>query len=346
LLQKAWKDFSTGIYTKAEILRLMENWGVRTKAGTSLSDQSLDYLFRNRYYAGIIVDPWSGEELEGKHVRMVSREEFARVQQILSRHSRRIPHQKDRPEFPLRGHVRCPSCRQYMTGSFARGRAARYPYYHCNHCRNRTSYATKLVHDEYEAFLDGIAPSPQLIEKLAVVVVQSAEQQQMFAKAKQERRKTHLERLQRQMRELITMRSRRLISDREFLAQKGILSERQFALEGTPVPDRVNVAEVRAHLSRITKPLLRLSEAWQTLPSPFQRRFHRFVAPVGFVHGESGTAELGLLFRTFGQLANANSSGVAPAGDSWNQLAREIIEFAGLFDGHPSPKEDTEGAVP
>src|SRR3989442_7604035 len=32
LLQKAWKEFATGAYTKAEMRRLIESWGVETKS--------------------------------------------------------------------------------------------------------------------------------------------------------------------------------------------------------------------------------------------------------------------------------------------------------------------------
>src|SRR2546428_2707680 len=59
LLQKAWQEFSTGSYTKAEMLRLMTSWGVMTAKGRPVSSQTLDYFFRNSYYAGILVDPWS-----------------------------------------------------------------------------------------------------------------------------------------------------------------------------------------------------------------------------------------------------------------------------------------------
>lgn len=341
LLQKAWKDFATGIYTKAEMLRLMENWGVRTKAGEPLSDQSLDNMFRNRYYAGILVDPWTGEEHEGGHVPMVSREEFARVQQVLLRRNRRVPHQKERPEFPLRGHVRCPTCQQYMTGSFTRGRSARYPYYHCNHpgCGDRTSYPTTLVHDEYKTLLRDIAPTTEVVESFEKIVIRAADKQMDISKSKEERRKAHLTRLDRQTRELIMMRAEHLITDQEFLAQKLLLSERRFAVEGVSSRDRVRVAEVRAHLSEITEPLLALPETWQRLPSPIQQRFHRIVLPVGFVHGKSGTAERGLLFSAFGQLANANSTEVAPGWPKWNRLMQEIIEFAELFKNHHEARE-------
>ncbi len=128
VLQKAWKELATGAYTKAEIRRLMETWGVTNRRGQSLSPQAVDNLFRNYYYAGILLDPWSGEEHRGQHAPMVSQETFAKVQQIVTRRSRSIPQHKHRPEFPLRGFVRCRSCKLYMTGSFSRGRTQRYPY--------------------------------------------------------------------------------------------------------------------------------------------------------------------------------------------------------------------------
>src|SRR5712692_3436869 len=39
LLQKAWKEFATGAYTKAEIRRRMDNWGIQTENGSPLSAQ-------------------------------------------------------------------------------------------------------------------------------------------------------------------------------------------------------------------------------------------------------------------------------------------------------------------
>ncbi len=55
LLQKAWKEFATGAYTKAEIRRLTTSWGVLTQKGKPISNQSLDNFFRNAFYAGILL---------------------------------------------------------------------------------------------------------------------------------------------------------------------------------------------------------------------------------------------------------------------------------------------------
>jgi hypothetical protein len=129
LIQRAWKLFATGSYTQAEMGRLMESWGLASASGGSFAPQPLHHLFTNPYYQGVLVDPWDGQEYEGKHAPLVTKEEFARVQQILKGRNRSVPHQKDRSEFPLRSFARCDECQHTLTGAFSRGRSQRYPYY-------------------------------------------------------------------------------------------------------------------------------------------------------------------------------------------------------------------------
>lgn len=346
LLQKAWKEFATGAYTKAEIRRLMANWGVQTRMGSPLSAQSLDNFFRNKYYAGILVDPWSGDEHAGRHVPMVSREDFARVQQIISRRSRSLAHQKVREEFPLRGLIRCQNCRTYMTASFSRGRSQRYPYYHCikDGCE-RKSFAVGPLHDEFTAFLGFVAPKPELVRKLEEMIVQAAEERQATLGARKRRRKAELARTERQIQELIRMRTQGLITDQEFSAQKIILSGRRFAVESTPVADRCNPERIRAELAEITKPLTELSNTWHTLQPPFRRRFERLVLPVGFVNGETRTAELGLLFRTFGALAGNDSNVVPLVRKLSNRIIEELSALAAILRRSEPEEEAVRGAV-
>lgn len=179
--------------------------------------------------------------------------------------------------------------------------------------------------------LDAIAPKPELIPKLKDLVVQAAEEHLSLSKASQARRKTHRKQLERQLQELIAMRADRLITNNEFLTHKALLDEKRFSLESATETARVNVAAIRDNLDEISKPLTHLPETWQALPILFQRRFHRLVLPVGFVYGESRTAELGLLFMAIGNLVGRNTNGVPPSSKSWNQIMQEIIEFAGLL---------------
>ncbi len=115
LIRRGFAEFATGAHTQAEMGRLMASWGLVAAHGKVFAPQSLYQLFTNPFYAGILVDPWSGEEFPGKHAPLVTREEFARVQRMIAARSRSVPHQKFREEFPLRGFVRCDACHHGLT---------------------------------------------------------------------------------------------------------------------------------------------------------------------------------------------------------------------------------------
>jgi DNA invertase Pin-like site-specific DNA recombinase len=328
ILQRAWQALLTGAYTKAEIRRLLGTWGVM------LSAQSADNLFSNPYYAGVLLDRWSGEECPGLHMPMVTREEFARVQQILRRRARSVPHQRARPEFPLRGLVRCAACRRYLTGSSARGRSRRYPYYHCH---NRTcdaygrNYATEDLHAGFRSFLAGIAPKREVTSKLGAVLVQMAEERRAFAQTKEARRRAELERVNRQLQELIRMKTDGLITDDEFRAHRAVLADRRLAVESKSVIPAVSGEEVRRRLNEIVEPLAEIDELWGALSYPARRRFEQLLLPVGFVNGEIRTAELGLLFTTFRDFSRENSNGVPLVGKCWNRIWAEIKAFCEIL---------------
>jgi site-specific DNA recombinase len=333
LLQKAWMAFATGAYTKAEIRRLMESWGVQTENGISMTAQSLDNMFCNRYYAGILVDPWSSEEHTGAHVAMVSPEDFYRVQAAASRRNRSIPHQRDRVEFPLRGVARCRSCQRYLTGGFSKGRSRLYAYYCCGNrnCQERKSYPVQRVNDDFELLLDQIALKPELMETLGELIVSVAVKSQSGWNARKMKRDGEIKRLAAQIQELIRIKAKGLLTDEEFTGQKSSIYERQAVLAGMPLPDRVDAREIRDALDEITKPLSALRETWQAMPAALRRRFNRLVVPTGFVTGETRTAELGLLFRLLGDLRGDNSPVVPLTGENLNRLYQAIQAFADLF---------------
>jgi DNA invertase Pin-like site-specific DNA recombinase len=335
LLQKAWQELATGAYTKAEIGRLLASWGVVGDKGRPLAPETLDHIFRNPYYAGILVDPWSGDEYEGKHVAMVSRVKFGRVQQVLERRNRSVPHRKVRPEFPLRGTVRCPSCQYYLTGSFSRGRSQHYPYYRCANkaCQRRDkSYATSVVLAEYLTFLADVAPDPRKLSMLNNYVLQIAGDRERTRRAKRDKIGAELRKLDVELQELIRLRTRHVITDEELLKQKGLLSKRRQKLEATQWSDEaINVKTVEAGVKEVTGPVSRLTKTWQGLSDGDRARFHRVVLPAGFVHGRIGTADRALFLTAASTFAARNSYLVPLAGKFWNRIVREILEFADIL---------------
>ena len=332
LCERAWKEFAKGTYTKAEMLRLMANWGILTRNGKPLSAQSLDNFFSNKFYAGILTDPWSGEEYEGKHLPMVTREEFARVQEIIQRRNRSLPHQKARREFPLRGLVRCQSCHAYMTASFSRGRSANYPYYHCVSKKScvRRSHRAESVHREFFQYLSTVAPSSDILADLRHAIVEVGKERNDALRQRKVQRATAIQRVEKELQELIRMRATKLITDEEFLRQKARIADRQTALSAATM-ERFRAEELEKRLDEIIQPLSDLGATWQALPQALQVRFQRLVLPAGFVREEIRTAELGLLFQVFGEFRDGNSNGVPLVRKFWNRIIQEIRGFSDIL---------------
>ena len=137
LLKRAFEDLATGRYTKQEVIARATAAGLRSRKGLTLSPQSFGQLMRNPIYIGKIESPDYGVSTQGDFEPIVDEATFYRAQAVLD--GRVVvsgPRQRNRPDFPLRGFVRCEACGRPLTGSWSKGRNGRYAYYHCQRqCR-------------------------------------------------------------------------------------------------------------------------------------------------------------------------------------------------------------------
>jgi hypothetical protein len=276
---------------------------------------------------------------------MVTREEFARVQQVIERRNRSVSHQKESPEFPLRGLVRCNDCQHAMTGGFSRGRSRRYGYYICRGraCPSRCkSHQAGGVHSEFSTFLDEIAPRPQLIEKIGEIVIRHAAKIEAELSGQRKRRRNQLSQLEREVEELIRMRAQALITDAELLAGRKRLSNERMVLDSQNRRS-LDAERVKADLQEIMAPLASLRETWRALQPPLRRRFERLILPGGFVIGRIRTADLGLLFSTIQASASGVSSGVPLASLNSNRFFEEVQAFRDILNGAEEPERIPKG---
>jgi len=137
LVKQAFEDFATGRFTKQEVLARVTELGLRTRRGLVLSPQSFGQMLRNSIYIGMIESPEYGVSTRGDFGPLVSEQTFYRTQAILDgRVQVAGPRERNHPDFPLRGFVRCETCGRPLTGSWSKGRSDHYAYYHCQRqCR-------------------------------------------------------------------------------------------------------------------------------------------------------------------------------------------------------------------
>lgn len=328
LLKIAWERFATGAYTKRDIRRLLCSLGVVSKRGQYLSDQSVDKIFVNPYYAGILKDPWSGDEIEGKHPPMVSREDFARVQMVIKRRNRSIAHHKLRAEFALRGLVRCPECQHRLTGSFTTGRSARYAYYHCKNkdCSRRTkSIPVALADTEFTERLKYIKVRPEFIKPLTDILLKHAKQQDETHGINKTHVAQRLEGIQKQLDELLALRARDIIDDTEFLAHRNRLKTEQYEMQSIVRNTSVSILDqLKEQLKAVMPILTSPANTWKKLRMSSRHRFYQILFPFGMCVGKSRTAELGLLFSIFLEKSGDTFTDVTLEPEKWNQICEEI----------------------
>src|SRR5205814_2392505 len=82
-VKQVFDDFTTGRFTKQEVLARVTKLGLRTRRGLALSPQSFGQMMRNAIYIGRIESPEYGVATRGDFGALVSEQTFYRAQAIL-----------------------------------------------------------------------------------------------------------------------------------------------------------------------------------------------------------------------------------------------------------------------
>jgi site-specific DNA recombinase len=137
LVQQMFEDYASGRFTKQEVLARITERGLRTRRGLVLSPQSFGKMLRNQIYIGLIDCPEYSVSTRGNFEALVGEQTFYRAQAVSEgRVQVTAPRERNHPDFPLRGFVRCETCGRPLTGSWSKGRNGYYAYYHCQRqCR-------------------------------------------------------------------------------------------------------------------------------------------------------------------------------------------------------------------
>ena len=111
LVRRLWKLMLTGVYPIAEIKRKGDEIGLVNKNGKPYCIHTYHNLFKNKFYCGYFY--WKNEhgnriKHKGKHKKMISEEQFEKVQVFIGNHKN--PTRKRSYDFPFRGLLTCGEC--------------------------------------------------------------------------------------------------------------------------------------------------------------------------------------------------------------------------------------------
>lgn len=236
LVRKMWDLMLTGNYTPPKILDIANNeWGFKTRkfkrvGGNPLSRSGIYKIFTSLFYAGIVEN--AGLQYQGAHERMITLEEYDRVQMILGRKGKPRPKTH---EFAFTGSIRCGVCGCLYTAETKKklikstGEVREYTYYHCTRrttkikCNQRKSIPVDDLELTIEKEIEKYTILPEFLEwALEGLNRKNDAEIEDRTKIYEMRHKTLVE-TQKELDELTRMRYRQLIDDETFIGEKNTL---------------------------------------------------------------------------------------------------------------------------
>jgi site-specific DNA recombinase len=349
IIKAAWQRLLSGFFTKADIARYFRDAGLTTRGGKPVTAQLIDRIFINKFYAGILINPWTREEIQGKHLAMITIEDFHQVQHLLSKRSNSQSHRFLNPDFPLKSVLRCPACKRPMTGSWCKGRHRKYAYYHCyfRSCKfHGRGIQRELPESQFNAYLRKLIPKPAAIPIIEGKIMNALAKYQARTRNQTLRQRQKLQQLEKENKELITMRSKQLISDAEFLKAHGHLNREISSLSAFISSSESHFGVAKDNVREALGFLVDLPEQLEQMPLDIRRRFQQNLFPDGLEIGGIGTAQKPLLFRVIDEFGDGKYENVASGLKVWNRFSEQFSKLSTMIKGLQAAKNIAEEKVP
>ena len=238
LVRKMWNLMLTGNYTPPKILDIAnKEWGFKTRKFKRIGDNPLSRsgiykIFTNLFYAGIIKN--NGVQYDGSHDKMITLEEYDRVQILLGRKGKPRPKKHD---FAFTGSIRCGVCGCLYTAETKKkllksGEIHEHTYYHCTRkttkvkCNQRKNIPLADLELAIEKEIEKYTILPEFLQ-WALGGLNKKNDTEIEDRSKvYEMRHKNLVETQKELDELTKMRYRQLIDDETFIKEKNTLQSK------------------------------------------------------------------------------------------------------------------------
>jgi site-specific DNA recombinase len=281
LIRQAWDLMLTGAYTPRRIWEIaVKDWGVLTVrrkriGGNPISLSVIYKILNNPFYAGVLES--DGRVLPGKHVPMVTMEEFERVQELLGGTIR--PRQTRL--FAYTGMIRCGECGFAVTAEEKINRhGSHYIYYHCSK-RNLTVQCRQAylrleeVEEQISEFLSEITPPKELhdwaVARLSKGMQSDAKDQEAQLNSLEQAKAANA----RELTNLTKLRIRDLLSDDEYVQQRSDLERTQVSLA-----QRIEEMQKRVQRFEPAKEIISFNESVATYFSTANTQTKRLILTI------------------------------------------------------------------
>jgi DNA invertase Pin-like site-specific DNA recombinase len=302
LLRKGMLLYAEGFTSISELEELSRKWGLFSRTGKVLYKQRWSDLLSDKYYAGILTDPWTGEEYAGAHTSLITLDTYNRIQQVKKHYGKNKQERlKKNPKFPLKTFVRCHTCENFLTGSSSKGRNGYHDYYHCTKCGN---YIRKTVLETaFIEYLNSVTPIPEYIELFNQSVIKAWELKKLEVTTERNNYSERITVLKARLAQITEMYIDGDLDKATFRDKSGAVKEQLATLEISENESEITKLDLEARLEYAKNNISNLARLWQDIDITQKIKLQRAVLPEGIIFdktkGRFGTALLSYLFSFF-----------------------------------------------
>ena len=306
IVQRGLKHYAQGLCTQMELVRLLDAWGLSAARGIPTTIQLVDRILGKylKYYAGILSNPFTGEDKDGLHTPMISKEEYFRINLVKSgKVARAVKHDRYNPKFPLRRTVSCFSCKIYLTASTPHGNGGKYSYYHC-HNKNCAMFgkgiAKAILEREFREYLRTIIPKDSFINAFRAIVLDVWKERGKLFSDQANQYGKQIASLEAKKKVARDMREEGSYTKDEFLERKGELENEIAAVQISLNETKIDQLDIEAAYDYATSFIRDLERQWFDVSEQLRPRFQKLILPDGISYERGkgfGTARLGYIFE-------------------------------------------------
>ncbi len=160
-IKKAWDWKIQGLKNEEIVLKLQA-------LGVKMYKQQLHKIFVNPFYCGLVSHGMlNGKVIEGTHEKMISKEIFMRVNEVVSSSSKfGVPHKMEDINIPLKVFIKCADCNQPFTGYVVKKKNLYYYKCRTNGCKCNKN--AKSLHDLFTNELEKVQIKEDLTEAIKI----------------------------------------------------------------------------------------------------------------------------------------------------------------------------------
>ena len=319
LVRRAFEDLATGRYTKQEVIARATEAGLRSRKGLRISPQSLGQMMRNPLYIGRVESPDYGVSGRGDFEPLVDDATFYRAQAVLD--GRVVvsgPRQRNHPDFPLRGFVRCDVCGRPLTGSWSKGRSGHYAYYHCQRQCRAVNVGKATLEGAFADELALLQPSPGYMRLVKDRILHVWEQQRAEARGRTADQEKRVKAIQQKLDRLDdAFLFAQTIDGKTYERQRDRLREELTLAQMDQHADAVDELDVQGILAFAERILPRAADLWVQASLDYKQRLQQLFFPEGIAYDGkrfNRTAATAPLFRYLAPGEGAEESLVSRVG--------------------------------